>query len=130
VDLIISNCVINLSPDKPRVFREAFRVLKQGGSLMVSDIVLLEPLQPEVLGSVQAYVGCLAGAMLKDDYLRAVADAGFSGIRLLEERPYPLDFITSDTTGKAVIEKLRMTPERLEAVARTVLSIKVEARKG
>jgi arsenite methyltransferase len=130
VDLIISNCVINLSPDKPRVFREAFRTLKAGGSLMVSDIVLREPLPPEVLGSVQAYVGCLAGAMLRDDYLGAMAAAGFGSIQVLDERPYPLDFITSDATGRAVVEKLRWSPERLESVARAVLSIKVEARKG
>ena len=77
VDVIISNCVINLSPDKPRVFREAFRVLKPGGRLMVSDIVILKPLPSEVKDSVEAYVGCVAGAMAKADYLRTVRKAGF-----------------------------------------------------
>ena len=76
-DIIISNCVINLSPDKPRVFREAFRVLKPGGRLMVSDIVLLKPLPEEIKNSVFAYIGCLAGAVTKNEYLGAIQEAGF-----------------------------------------------------
>jgi len=77
VDVIISNCVINLSPDKPAVFREAFRVLKPGGRLAVSDIVITKPLPEAVAQNLAAYVGCLAGASLVDDYLGAVRDAGF-----------------------------------------------------
>jgi SAM-dependent methyltransferase len=68
-DVIISNCVINLSPDKPRVFAEAFRILKSGGRLMVSDIVLRKTLPAAVQKSVAAYIGCLSGASLKNDYL-------------------------------------------------------------
>ena len=77
VDLVISNCVINLSPDKPAVFREAFRVLRPGGRLAVSDIVLTKPLPEAVADNLAAYVGCLAGASLVDDYLDAIRDAGF-----------------------------------------------------
>src|SRR5512139_3031086 len=66
VDAVISNCVINLSPDKRRVFEETFRVLKPGGRLMVSDIVLLRALPAALKDSVEAYVGCLAGAVMKD----------------------------------------------------------------
>ncbi|MBI4517054.1 MAG: arsenite methyltransferase [Deltaproteobacteria bacterium] len=85
VDVVISNCVINLSPDKPRVFREAFRVLKPGGRLLVSDIVW-RTLPPEpVRASVEAFVGCIAGAALKGDYLRAIADAGFGDVRVVRE---------------------------------------------
>lgn len=86
VDVVISNCVINLSPDKPRVFREAFRVLKPGGRLLVSDIVLRAPLPEHVLASVAAYVGCVAGAALEADYLQAIADAGFTAVEVVSER--------------------------------------------
>jgi len=91
VDVIISNCVINLSPDKERVFRDAFRVLKPGGRLMVSDIVLLKALPDFIRESVAAYVGCIAGAMLKDDYLAAIGKAGFQDVKILEETVFPVD---------------------------------------
>src|SRR5512139_800267 len=80
VDVIISNCVINLSTDKPRVFREAFRVLRPGGRLMVSDLALKKPLPKEIRESVEAYVACIAGAMVKDDYLGAIRAAGFGDV--------------------------------------------------
>ncbi len=69
MDVVISNCVINLSPDKRKVFREVFRVLKPGGRLVVSDIVLRRELPQEIRDSVSAYVGCISGAVLVDEYL-------------------------------------------------------------
>ena len=77
VDVIISNCVINLSPDKPAVFREAFRVLRPGGRLAVSDIVITKALPVEIADNLAAYAGCLAGASLVHDYLDAIRAAGF-----------------------------------------------------
>jgi len=88
VDAIISNCVINLSQNKPRVFAEAFRVLKRGGRLAVSDIVLGAELPAGVRESVEAYVGCVAGAMLKDEYLQLIRDAGFERIEVVRENRY------------------------------------------
>ncbi len=88
VDVIISNCVINLSPEKERVFREAFRVLKPGGRLMVSDLVLLKPLPESVRQSVEAYVGCIAGASMKNDYLGAISAAGFRDVEVVGEDVY------------------------------------------
>lgn len=82
VDVIISNCVINLSTDKPRVFREAYRVLRPGGRLAISDIALLQELPPEVRESTEAYAGCLAGAVLVDDYRKMVEEAGFQEVRI------------------------------------------------
>lgn len=91
VDAVISNCVINLSPDKPAVFREAYRVLRTGGRLMVSDVVLLRPLSDVVRRSMEAYVACIAGASLKDEYLDAIRAAGFRDVCIVGETPYAVD---------------------------------------
>ncbi len=88
VDAIISNCVINLATDKPRVFREALRVLKPGGRLVVSDLVLERALPDQLRSSVEAYVGCVAGASLLADYLGQLVVAGFEDVALLERRSY------------------------------------------
>ena len=88
VDLVISNCVVNLSPDKPQAFREAFRALKPGGRMLVSDLVLTRELGPELQKNVDLYVGCVAGASLKDEYLRHIREAGFSGVEIVNESAY------------------------------------------
>ncbi|MCY2931962.1 MAG: arsenite methyltransferase [Planctomycetota bacterium] len=88
IDVVISNCVINLSTDKPRVFREVYRVLVPGGTMIVSDIVLNAPL-PESLGQdSDLYTSCVAGALLREDYLQAVRDAGFSRVEVLSDHAY------------------------------------------
>lgn len=78
VDVIISNCVINLAPDKSKVFREAYRVLKSGGKMYVSDIVLLGKLTDKQLGDEDLLCSCVAGALLKKDYLDKMEEAGFA----------------------------------------------------
>jgi len=87
-DLIISNCVINLSPDKPAVFREAFRALKPGGRIVVSDIVLNRELPPALKKHAGLYAACIGGALPRRDYLGALKDAGFRKIELLSDRAY------------------------------------------
>ncbi|MBC8508162.1 MAG: arsenite methyltransferase [Anaerolineales bacterium] len=82
VDVIISNCVINLSPDKPQVFREAFRSLKPGGRLAVSDIVTDGPLPDVIKNSMSAWAGCIAGALDVKEYIAAIQDAGFTDVDL------------------------------------------------
>jgi len=130
VDVIISNCVINLVPDKKQVFSEAFRVLKPGGRLMVSDIVLLKELPDFIRNSVSAYVGCLSGAVMKDCYLEIMRSAGFSDVAVVEEKSFPVDYMLSDPTGKAVLETFKQSPAKLaEEAARTVSSIRVSAVK-
>lgn len=84
VDCVISNCVINLAPDKPAVFREIVRVLKPGGRLAVSDIALKKPLPKEISEDVLAYVGCIGGAILIDDYRRQLIEAGFAAVEVIE----------------------------------------------
>ena len=80
VDCVISNCVINLAPDKPAVFREIARVLKPGGRLAVSDLVIKQSLPPEVAQDVLAYVGCIAGAICTEDYRTGLLAAGFGDV--------------------------------------------------
>jgi SAM-dependent methyltransferase len=116
VDVIISNCVINLSPDKPAVFAEAFRVLKPGGRLVVSDLVLKRPLSDDVRHSVEAYVGCVAGAALHTEYLAMIRAAGFQNVETVEERSYG----DGDLFGGY---------EWLREAARSVVSAKVRAVK-
>jgi SAM-dependent methyltransferase len=86
VDCVISNCVINLASDKPAVFREIARVLKPGGRLAVSDIALKKPLPPEIGNDLMAYVGCVAGAIMIDDYCNWLAAAGFRAIEIIDTR--------------------------------------------
>lgn len=86
VDCVISNCVINLAPDKPAVLREIFRVLKPGGRVAVSDIALKKPLPPEVGNDLMAYVGCIAGAVPIDDYTRDLKAAGFSAVQVVDTK--------------------------------------------
>src|SRR5436309_3984666 len=86
VDCLVSNCVINLAPDKSAVFREMYRVLKPGGRVAVSDIALKQPLPPEIGQDLLAYVGCIAGALLMDDYDRMLRDAGFREVQIIDSR--------------------------------------------
>lgn len=82
VDCVVSNCVINLAADKPAVFREIARVLKPGGRLAVSDIALKQPLPAEIGEDLMAYVGCISGAVLIDEYRRQLSDAGFAHVQV------------------------------------------------
>jgi arsenite methyltransferase len=82
VDIVISNCVINLAPNKDKVFQEAYRVLKPGGRIMVSDIVLSKPLRKEVRDEVITYTGCIGGAILDKEYLKHIRDAGFIEVEI------------------------------------------------
>jgi len=129
VDVIISNCVINLSPDKKRVFEEAYRVLAPSGRLMVSDIVLLKSLPEAIQKSVEAYTSCVAGAEIKDKYLGLMRDAGFKDVKVLSEKNYPLEFIISEPEVNKVVSGLDMTDEQLNETANSIVSISVSAQK-
>ncbi|MFA6217782.1 MAG: arsenite methyltransferase [Candidatus Omnitrophota bacterium] len=114
IDVIISNCVINLSPEKQKCFKEAFRVLKPNGRLMVSDLVLVKELPNIIKESVEAYVGCFAGAIMKNEYLEFIAAAGFKDVKVVSESNYPLDAMVNDD---------------LKSIKDAVVSIKVAAVK-
>ncbi len=129
VDVIISNCVINLSPDKKRVFEEAFRVLKANGRLMVSDIVLLKKLPEAIRKNVQAYIGCLSGAEMKSEYLQMIKDAGFQEVRIIEESHFPVENMANDPTAQAIAKSSKIPAGKIKKIVDAVASVKVSGVK-
>ena len=103
-DVVVSNCVLNLVPNKERVFREIFRVLKPGGHFSISDVVLSGELPAELRHDAEMYAGCVAGAIQKDDYLRFVRDAGFANITVQKEKPIiiPDDILQNYLSGDSL----------------------------
>ena len=129
IDIIISNCVINLAPDKDRVFSEAFRALKPGGRIMVSDIVLTKELPDFIKNNMAAYVGCISGAIIKDNYLNAIKKAGFMDVKIIDEVNFPLKYIISDDTAAVVKNELSLSEDQAKNLEDSILSIKVYASK-
>ena len=128
VDVVISNCVINLSPDKPKVFREAHRVLKPGGRLAVSDVILTEPLPKVVAELAATWIACVGGASTEEEYLGHMRAAGFDHIEYTREPAAALlapDL--QDPLWKEVVATLGR--EQIEAVSATVFSYSITARK-
>jgi SAM-dependent methyltransferase len=124
VDVIISNCVINLSADKDRVLAEAFRVLKPGGRLAVSDVVVRGEVPAEIRRSVELWIGCVAGALEEREYRDKLAAAGFQGIDLEPTRVYRVEEARDFLTG-AGLDVDRIAPQ----VGDKFMSAFVRARK-
>jgi len=129
VDVVISNCVINLVPDKNVAFAEAFRVLKPGGRLMVHDIVLEAELPAAIRESAAAYANCVAGAMLREEYLAAIRDAGFENVEVRESAQFPLENVISDPTIQKVMQEIDISAGAAVELAKSVFSIGVFAVK-
>lgn len=129
VDVITSNCVINLSPDKKAVFDEAFRVLKPGGKLMISDVVLTKPLHKNILDSLYAYVDCISGAMLKDEYLDIVKSVGFEEIKIEGEVSTPPELWMNDPLALSVKKQFKLSDEEVKEFAGSIVSLKFSAVK-
>ena len=127
VDVVISNCVINLSPDKSRVFKETFRVLKPGGRVMVSDIALLKELPAELKNSVEAYVGCVAGATTREGYLADITAAGFEKVEILKE--VSASGIYSGEAAQAISKNLDTPLELINQAGDSIISMQVSAVK-
>ncbi len=126
VDVIISNCVINLSPDKSQVFREAFRVLKPGGKLAVSDMVTEGKLPDAIKGSLDAWAGCIAGALDVKEYLAAIRAAGFEEVELA---PVYMDKSTIDEAVQEFGLKDQLKDYPQDTLYKAVFSAKIKARK-
>ena len=129
VDVILSNCVINLSPEKHKVYAEAYRVLRPGGRVMVSDVVLERLLPDAVLQSIEAYMGCVGGASLREPYLQTIRDAGFSEVRVEREACFGDSFDFGDPKIQTAMEKLGIDQEQAREYGSSVTSLHIFARK-
>jgi len=123
-DVIISNCVINLSPNKNRIFQEAFRVLKPGGRLMVSDIVLLKELS-ETIKKRAHPASCVRGAIMKNKYLETIQQVGFHDVRIIEEKQYSFEDVVNDPNARVIVAKPNKNTQELKRVS----ELKEEAKE-
>ncbi|WP_292484448.1 arsenite methyltransferase [Methanohalobium sp.] len=132
VDVVLSNCVINLSPEKGKVFDEIYRVLKPEGKFIVSDIVLLQEIPEKIKDSVQAYVGCISGAILKRHYLDIIMNTGFSKVSLIDESKIPIDVIDAiipEQEQKKVMDDFNLSYGNVKSLIDKVISIRIEGKK-
>jgi SAM-dependent methyltransferase len=126
VDVVISNCVINLSADKPKVFREIYRVLKPGGRIAISDIALKRELPKKIQESIAAYIGCVAGAILIEEYKKMVETSGLKGVKITPRgNSACVAPDTKDPIAKAVLDDL----EENESLDDYVVSVYIEGYK-
>ncbi len=126
VDVVISNCVINLAPDKKAVLKDAFRVLKRGGRLAISDLALIKELPVKLRKSIDAYTGCIGGAIMLDEYKRAVRAAGFKHIK----------FTVKDRQAETTVQEQNecsgsagKKPELARLLAKSVVAVYIQAVK-
>ncbi|GAB5536366.1 MAG: hypothetical protein Rubg2KO_26150 [Rubricoccaceae bacterium] len=130
VDRIVSNCVINLAPDKARVFSEAHRVLRDGGTFHISDIVLTRDLPEAVRASEAGLIACVSGAERLDTYLQYAHDAGFTDVRIDSETDFPLELMLTDPIVQRVVEDLQLDARQIEEIRSSVKSIAMSGRKA
>jgi SAM-dependent methyltransferase len=129
IDLIISNCVINLSNQKEQVFKEAFRVAKPNGRIMISDIILLNDLPDYVKNSVEGHIACLAGAVRKEDYINAITKAGFTDISIDKQARFPIELMLNDPIAEKIVRENNLTEKDISAIANSIASISISAKK-
>jgi len=129
VDVVLSNCVINLSPEKPRVFAEAYRVLRRGGRLMVSDVVIERPLPDGLADAADAYFGCVGGASLKSEYLEMIERAGFDEVTVKGESNFGATISVEEPYVRDTIAGLGLSAEQAADALASLTSLQVFARK-
>jgi arsenite methyltransferase len=129
IDLIISNCVINLSNQKEKVFEEAYRVAKPYGRIMISDIILLNDLPDYVKNSVEGHIACLAGAVRKEHYLDAIGKAGFTDIKIDKQAPFPIELMLNDPIAEKIVRENNLVENDIKRIASSIASISIRAKK-
>lgn len=129
VDAVISNCVINLSTAKDKVFAEAFRVLRPGGRAMVSDLVLSRELPEPVARSLAAYAGCVSGASRKEEYLRLMESAGFRNVRIVEETSFSIGEAEPNAQANSIAEAFNIPADAVREAAGAIVSVRVFGEK-
>ena len=123
VDVVVSNCVLNLVPNKQKAFSEIFRILKPGGHFCISDVVLSHQLPPELQGAAEMYAGCVSGASLKSDYLKTILGTGFTDIQILSRKNIVIpDNILAQHLSSEQIAALKEKPETIQSL--TVSAVK------
>ncbi len=130
-DHIISNCVINLSFHKSTVFKEAYRILKPGGTLSISDMVLEKELPPFIKNALAGYVACISGTEREEDYIRYAREAGFTEINIISKAQFPLELMLTDPQLSKLAQTLGISLNSQEAkkLASNVSSISMRAKK-
>lgn len=130
-DHVISNCVINLSLNKGKVYAEAFRVLKEGGEISISDIVLEKELPDFIKDSLAGHVACVSGAEKLDDYLQYVEDAGFKNVKVVSTSEFPLELMLTDPQIMKIAQEMNfnLDSEQAKDIASSVKSISLSATK-
>ena len=130
-DHVISNCVINLSVNKDKVFKEAYRVLKEGGKLSISDIVLEKELPDFIKDSLAAHIACVSGAEKLNKYLQYIEDAGFVDVKIASKSKFPLELMLTDPQVMKIAQEMKFNLDSEEAkeIASRVASISLTARK-
>ncbi|NOT36630.1 MAG: arsenite methyltransferase [Saprospiraceae bacterium] len=130
IDLIISNCVINLSNQKEQVFKEAYRVLKPTGRIMISDIILLNDLPDYVKNSVAGHIACLAGAVRKEDYIQAIEKAGFTDISIDKQAAFPIELMMNDPIAEKIVRENNLSEKEIKDITNSIASISIRAKKS
>ncbi|OFX84308.1 MAG: arsenite S-adenosylmethyltransferase [Bacteroidetes bacterium GWF2_33_16] len=129
IDLVISNCVINLSNQKEQVFKEIYRVLKPGGRMMISDIVRSKELPKTITESVVGHIACLAGSIQKDIYIDIIKKAGFVDINIENESTFPIGLLLTDPIAASFINISNTTHEKVKNISNSIASVSIRAYK-
>jgi arsenite methyltransferase len=130
VDLVISNCVINLSTAKSRVFQEAYRVLRPDGEMSISDIVLLGELPAFIRNSVEGHIACLAGAEKWENYVSYAREAGFKKVKIESKTSFPLELVLTDPIAQKIIRANDLSEQQIKEVAALISSVSLRATKS
>ncbi|MCK5077865.1 MAG: methyltransferase domain-containing protein, partial [Calditrichia bacterium] len=130
VDWVISNCVINLSPDKTKVFKEIFRVLKSGGQFSISDIVIGDSLPKEIANSMSAWTGCIAGTIKETDYLKGLLNSGLTDVKVESRIVYDKSMMRGFIDENTIPLKKEKIEQLLEQVEGKIWSAKIVGKKN